>query len=137
VKRGAFGRLARAEHIALPLALVVELELLRAGLSRVLRDRPARVCAARARIGPGLKRRRRHVPQSKAAHVYWSETAKGKVHSLRHTGISRAANHPAIPLVHVRDFARRADLATTQGYVHKIENEKVTTALGEALAGTD
>lgn len=56
-------------------------------------------------------------------------------HSLRHTGISRAANHPAIPLVHVREFARHADLATTQSYVHKIENEKVTTALGEALAG--
>lgn len=59
------------------------------------------------------------------------------MHSLRHTGISRAANHPAIPLVHVRDFAGHADLATTQGYVHKIKNEKVTTALGEALAGTD
>jgi integrase len=66
-------------------------------------------------------------------------TDEGEVvfHSLRHTGISRAANHPAIPLVHVRDFARHADLATTQGYVHKIENEKVTMALGEALAGTD
>jgi integrase len=57
------------------------------------------------------------------------------VHSLRHTGISRLANHPAIPLVHVRDFARHKDLATTQGYVHRIENEKVTTAIGEALAG--
>jgi integrase len=64
-------------------------------------------------------------------------TAEGEVvfHSLRHTGISRAANHPAIPLVHVRDFARHKDLATTQGYVHKIEDAKVTTALGEALAG--
>jgi integrase len=56
-------------------------------------------------------------------------------HSLRHTGISRAANHPAVPLVHVRDFARHANLATTQGYVHKIEDAKVTTALGEALTG--
>jgi integrase len=54
-------------------------------------------------------------------------------HSLRHTGISRLANHPAIPLVHVRDFARHADLATTQGYVHKIESETVTLAIGEAL----
>jgi integrase len=64
-------------------------------------------------------------------------TAEGEVvfHSLPHTGISRAANHPAIPLVHVRDFARHKDLATTQGYVHKIEDAKVTTALGEALAG--
>jgi integrase len=56
-------------------------------------------------------------------------------HSLRHTGISRLANHPAIPLVHVRDFARHKDLATTQGYVHKIDDAKITTAIGEALAG--
>ncbi|MGZ4407957.1 MAG: hypothetical protein ACXVY6_04070 [Gaiellaceae bacterium] len=56
-------------------------------------------------------------------------------HSLRHTGISRTANHPQVPLVHVRDFARHANLTTTMGYVHKIEDAKVTTALGEALAG--
>ena len=56
-------------------------------------------------------------------------------HSLRHTGISRLANHPAIPLVHVRDFARPADPATMQGYVHKIESERVTLAIGEALSG--
>jgi integrase len=55
-------------------------------------------------------------------------------HSLRHTGISRLANHPAIPLVHVRDFARHADLATTMGYMHKIEDAEVTNAIGEALA---
>jgi integrase len=63
-------------------------------------------------------------------------TDEGRVvfHSLRHTGISRLANHPAIPLVHVRDFARHADLATTQGYVHKIDDAKVTAAIGEALA---
>ena len=36
----------------------------------------------------------------------------------------------------MRDFARHADLATTQGCVHKIESEKVTTALGEALTGS-
>jgi hypothetical protein len=35
----------------------------------------------------------------------------------------------------VRDFARHTDLATTQGYVHRIENERVTAAIGEALAG--
>jgi hypothetical protein len=45
-------------------------------------------------------------------------------------------NHPAIPLVHVRDFARHADLATTQDYVHRIEDEKVRAAISEALAGT-
>jgi integrase len=56
-------------------------------------------------------------------------------HSLRHTGISRLANHPAIPLVQVRDFARHTDLAVTQGYIHRIEDEKVTVAIAEALAG--
>lgn len=63
------------------------------------------------------------------------ETADGKVnfHSLRHTGISRLANHPRVPLVHVRDFAGHTDLATTQGYVHKIEDEKVAQAMREAL----
>jgi integrase len=63
------------------------------------------------------------------------ETADGKVnfHSLRHTGISRLANHPSAPLVHVRDFAGHTDLATTQGYVHKIEDEKVAQAMREAL----
>jgi integrase len=64
-------------------------------------------------------------------------TEEGPVvfHSLRHTGISRLANHPAIPLVHVRDFARHADLSTTQGYVHKIDSPTVSAAIGEALAG--
>ena len=58
-------------------------------------------------------------------------TEEGKVvfHSLRHTGISRLANHPAIPLVHVRDFARHKDLVTTQGYVHKIDSPTVTAAI--------
>ena len=56
-------------------------------------------------------------------------------HSLRHTAISRLANHPAIPLVHVRDFAGHTDLAVTQGYVHRIDSEKVRTAMAEALGG--
>jgi hypothetical protein len=56
--------------------------------------------------------------------------------SCRHTGIPRLANHPAIPLVHVRDFARHSDLATTQGYsIHKIEDHAVTVAIAEALVG--
>ena len=64
-------------------------------------------------------------------------TEEGPVvfHSLRHTGISRLANHPAIALVQVRDFARHVDLVTTQGYVHKIDSPAVTAAIGEALAG--
>jgi integrase len=56
-------------------------------------------------------------------------------HGLRHTGISRLANHPAIPLVQVRDFAGHANLSTTEGYVHRIEDEKVTVSIGEALTG--
>ena len=63
-------------------------------------------------------------------------TDDGRVvfHSLRHTGISRLANHPGIPLVHVRDFARHGNLAVTQGYVHRIESEKIKSAMAEALA---
>jgi hypothetical protein len=40
------------------------------------------------------------------------ETEDGKVtfHSLRHTALSRLANHPQIPLVYVRDFASHASL---------------------------
>lgn len=62
-------------------------------------------------------------------------TADGPVtfHSLRHTGISRLANHPDVPLVHVRDFAGHVNLATTQGYVHKIEDERISQAMQEAL----
>lgn len=62
-------------------------------------------------------------------------TADGAVnfHSLRHTGVSRLANHPDVPLVHVRDFAGHVDLSTTQSYVHKIEDAKVAQAMEEAL----
>lgn len=65
------------------------------------------------------------------------ETADGKVtfHSLRHTGISRLANYPQIPLVYVRDFAGHASLSTTETYVHKIEQPSVTAAAAEAMAG--
>jgi integrase len=64
------------------------------------------------------------------------ETKDGKVefHSLRHTGISRLANHPKIPLVYVRDFAGHRSIRTTEGYVHRIESEAVTAAAVEAMA---
>ena len=64
------------------------------------------------------------------------ETKDGNVdfHSLRHTGISRLANHPSIPLVSIRDFARHASLQTTETYVHKIESPKVVAAMAEAMA---
>jgi integrase len=64
------------------------------------------------------------------------ETADGKVtfHSLRHTGISKLANHPGVPLVQVRDFAGHANVATTETYVHKIESAEVTAAMAEAMS---
>ncbi len=63
------------------------------------------------------------------------ETKDGKAgfHSLRHTGISRLANNPKIPLVWVRDFAGHQSIKTTEGYVHKIESEAVTAAAVEAM----
>lgn len=62
-------------------------------------------------------------------------TRKGTVSpsASRHTGISRLANHPGVPLVHVRDFAGHVSLATTQSYVHKIEDATVAQAMQEAL----
>jgi integrase len=57
-------------------------------------------------------------------------------HALRHTGISRLANHPSIPLVYVRDFAGHRNLTTTETYVHKIGSATVTAAAAEAMAGT-
>lgn len=79
-------------------------------------------------------------PPGACLHPFWERVGGGHCGGarpppffVRHTGMSRLANHPAIPLVHVRDFARHADLATTQGYVHRIESETVTTAIGEAL----
>lgn len=53
--------------------------------------------------------------------------------SLRHTGISRLANNPKIPLVWVRDFAGHRSIKTTEGYVHRIESEAVTAAAVEAM----
>lgn len=63
------------------------------------------------------------------------ETKDGKVgfHSLRHTGISRLANHPKIQLVWVRDFAGHRSIRTTEGYVHRIESHAVTAAAVEAM----
>ena len=47
------------------------------------------------------------------------------------TAVSRQRH---LPLEHVRAFAGHTDLTTTQGYVHKIENEGVTAAVEEAMA---
>jgi integrase len=64
-------------------------------------------------------------------------TPAGKVtfHLLRHTGISRLANHPAIPLVHVRDFAGHSSIQVTEGYMHKIEDATITAAMSAAMTG--
>lgn len=84
----------------------------------------------------GAKRQLRDVQRAFDKARTRSALAEGVVfHTLRHTGISRLANHPAIPLVQVRDFARHTDLSVTQGYVHRIDSEAVTTAIAEALAG--
>ncbi len=69
-----------------------------------------------------------------AAAIQVTEHGRVTFHTLRHTAISRLANHPDIPLVYVRDFAGHASLVTTEGYVHHIESSAVTTAAGEALA---
>jgi integrase len=69
-----------------------------------------------------------------AAVIQTTEDGKVTFHTLRHTSISRLANHPDIPLVYCRDFAGHASLGTTEGYVHSIESTTVTTAVGEALA---
>jgi integrase len=63
------------------------------------------------------------------------ETRDGKVgfHSLRHTGISRLANHPLIPLVWVRDFAGHWSIKTTETYVHKIDSAEVAAAAVDAM----
>ena len=85
--------------------------------------------------GSGDVRSLRHIQVGYNTALERAAIKDATFHALRHTGISRLANHPAIPLVHVRDFARHSDISTTQGYVHKIESEKVTAAFGEALAG--
>jgi integrase len=55
-------------------------------------------------------------------------------HSLRHSRISRLANHPEIPLVYVRDFAGHTNLATTERYVHRIESQSATQAAAAAMS---
>ena len=108
-------------------AALLELRLQSDGSGYVFRNRDGGPWAQRD-IGRAFNAAR------EAAAIRVSEEGKVTFHSLRHTSISRLANHPAIPLVHVRDFARHTDMATTQGYVHRIESEDVTAAFAEALA---
>jgi integrase len=87
----------------------------------------------------GARRPQRDIQRAYAKAVRYAslpKTEDGSVdfHSLRHTGISRLANHPRIPLVYVRDFARHSSLSTTETYVHAIESPSVTAAAGEAMA---
>jgi integrase len=68
------------------------------------------------------------------AGIKTSEDGKVTPHAMRHTGISRLANNPRIPIPYVQAFAGHADLATTQGYIHHIENADVLAAANEAVA---
>jgi integrase len=58
-----------------------------------------------------------------------------RFHDLRHTAISRLANAPQANLPWVKDYARHADLATTLGYVHVVEDETRLSAAFAALEG--
>ena len=88
----------------------------------------------------GLPKSRRNIGRMFQQAVEYADlpvTDDGPVtfHALRHTGISRLANHPGVPLVYVRDFAGHATLATTETYVHKIDSATVSAAAAEAMAG--
>jgi integrase len=93
-----------------------------------------------SRGGPRLARDIARAFQTVVDKAGLPETEDGRVtfHSLRHTALSRLANHlhPQIPLVYVRDFAGHATLATTETYVHKIESAETTAAAVLAMAGT-
>jgi integrase len=92
-----------------------------------------------SRGGPRLARDIARAFQSVVTKAGLLETEDGRVtfHSLRHTGLSRLANHPKIPLVYVRNFAGHATVATTETYVHKIESAETTAAAAAlAMAGT-
>lgn len=65
----------------------------------------------------------------------FSEPRAFRFHDLRHTSISRLANVPGAVLPQVQAFARHATLATTLGYVHKIESTEWTEQAAAALAG--
>jgi integrase len=58
-----------------------------------------------------------------------------RFHDLRHTAISRLANAPNAQMPWVQEFARHADIATTYGYVHKIEDQERVKAAWAALNG--
>jgi integrase len=56
-------------------------------------------------------------------------------HTLRHTCASRLANNPAVGVTYARDHLGHTSLQITNGYVHRVENQAVTTAAAQALSG--
>jgi integrase len=87
--------------------------------------------------GPKSRRDIARMFQKAVEYADLAVTEDGPVtfHALRHTGISRLANHPSVPLVYVRDYAGHRNLSTTEIYVHKIDSQAVTAAAVEAMSG--
>lgn len=57
-----------------------------------------------------------------------------RFHDIRHSAISRLANQPGAVLPQVQKFARHANLTTTLGYVHVIEDGTWAEQAGAALS---
>lgn len=70
----------------------------------------------------------------------WAKARAGiegklRFHDLRHTCISLLANAPGAELPQVQAYARHATLATTLGYVHKVERVEWAEQADTAFAG--
>jgi integrase len=65
----------------------------------------------------------------------------GVLHTFRHTGATRYANDPTVPIIHVQRFLGHRKINTTMRYVHPNANEisaSITGAgFGTNMVGTD
>jgi integrase len=81
----------------------------------------------------------RHPRQIQRAFAWAKERAgtegRFRFHDLRHTCISLLANAPGAELPQVQAYARHAALATTLGYVHKVERAEWADQADTAFAG--
>lgn len=81
----------------------------------------------------------RHPREIQRAFAWAKERAgiEGRLrfHDLRHTCISLLANAPGAELPQVQAYARHATLATTLGYVHKVERVEWANQADIAFAG--
>ena len=67
----------------------------------------------------------------------WSQCEETSSNAGRgQSGCLEPSDH-FLDFLHCLCAVRALDVATTQGYVRKIESETVTLAIGEALAGTN